>query len=95
MIPYTKCLQLALSFTNNFSYILFLQITSDDGNSSSGKTPDSAWEEFQKKGCPRVKIWHGKRLSSKMDGLEVEIGDSDNSVCKIPESFFLFLRKVS
>ncbi|KAL2576488.1 hypothetical protein AAZV13_16G079900 [Glycine max] len=46
-------------------------ISSDDGSSSSGKTPDQAWEEFQKKGCPRIKIWHGKRLSSKMDGLEL------------------------
>ncbi|MCH89663.1 F/Y rich carboxy-terminal protein, partial [Trifolium medium] len=45
-------------------------ISSDDGNSVSGKTPDFAWEEFQKKGCTRMKIWHGKRLSSKMDGLE-------------------------
>lgn len=54
-----------------------MQISSDDGSSSSGKTPDQAWEEFQKKGCPRIKIWHGKRLSSKMDGLEVEIIDVD------------------
>ncbi|XP_054823161.1 uncharacterized protein LOC129321425 isoform X2 [Prosopis cineraria] len=46
-------------------------ITSADGYSCSGKTPDIAWEEFQKRGCPRMKIWHGKRLSSKMDGLEL------------------------
>ncbi|KAK7386641.1 hypothetical protein VNO78_26975 [Psophocarpus tetragonolobus] len=46
-------------------------ISADDGSSSSGKTPDQAWEEFQKKGCLRIKIWHGKRLSSKMDGLEL------------------------
>ncbi|XP_027916913.1 uncharacterized protein LOC114176166 isoform X1 [Vigna unguiculata] len=45
-------------------------ISSDDGNSYSGKTPDQPWEEFQKKSCPRIKIWHGKRLSSRMDGLE-------------------------
>ncbi|KAJ1406973.1 FY-rich, C-terminal [Sesbania bispinosa] len=45
-------------------------ISSDDGSSYSGKTPDFVWEEFQKKGCSRMKIWHGKRLSSKMDGLE-------------------------
>ncbi|XP_057420593.1 uncharacterized protein LOC130714687 isoform X2 [Lotus japonicus] len=44
-------------------------ISSDDGSSSSGKTPEFAWEEFQKKGCPRN--LHGKRLSSKMDGLEL------------------------
>lgn len=46
-------------------------ISSDDGNSATGKTPDSAWEEFQKKGYNRMKIWHGKRLSSKMYGLEL------------------------
>ncbi|KAK4263611.1 hypothetical protein QN277_029000 [Acacia crassicarpa] len=46
-------------------------ITSADGYSCSGKTPDIAWEEFQKRGCPQKKIWHGKRLSSKMDGLEL------------------------
>ncbi|CAL0330840.1 unnamed protein product [Lupinus luteus] len=45
-------------------------ISCDDGISISGKTPDFAWRQFQKKGCPRTKIWHGKRLSSKMDGLE-------------------------
>lgn len=62
---------------NSFSYILFLQISSDDGNSVSGKTPDFAWVEFQKKGCTRTKILHGKkRLSAKMDGLEVENGDN-------------------
>ncbi|KAK7346135.1 hypothetical protein VNO80_20650 [Phaseolus coccineus] len=48
----------------------FIYISCDDGSSSSGKTPDQPWEEFQKKSCPRIKIWHGKRLSSKMDGLE-------------------------
>lgn len=61
---------------NSFSYILFLQISSDDGNSASGKTPDFAWVEFQKKGCTSMKILHGKRLSSKMDGLEVDIGNN-------------------
>ncbi|PNX86891.1 DNA binding protein, partial [Trifolium pratense] len=30
-------------------------ISSDDGNSVSGKTPDFAWKEFQKKGCTRMK----------------------------------------
>ncbi|XP_047170915.1 uncharacterized protein LOC124839211 isoform X2 [Vigna umbellata] len=45
-------------------------ISSDDGSSCSGKTPDQPWEEFQKKSCPRIKIWHGKRLSPRMDGLE-------------------------
>ncbi|KAK7360635.1 hypothetical protein VNO77_02643 [Canavalia gladiata] len=63
-------------------------ISSDDGGLSSGKTPDQAWEEFQKKGCPRMKIWHGKRLSSKMDGLE----EVDHSGDKI---VFLTLDKIS
>jgi hypothetical protein len=75
---------------NSFSYTLFLQISSDDGNLASGKTPDFAWEEFQKKGCTRMKILHGKRLSSKVDGLEVEIGDIDNSVFNVPDNFFYF-----
>ncbi|XP_065860602.1 uncharacterized protein [Euphorbia lathyris] len=48
---------------------LFL-INSVDGHSCSGQTPDIAWENFQKKGCPRVKIWHGKRFSCKIDGIE-------------------------
>ncbi|KAI4357999.1 hypothetical protein L6164_001908 [Bauhinia variegata] len=42
-----------------------------DGHSCSGKTPEIVWEEFQKRSSPRMKIWHGKRLSSKMDGLEL------------------------
>lgn len=81
-------------FCNNLSYLLFLQISSDDGNSASGKTPDSAWVEFQKKGYNRVKIWHGKRLSSKMYGLEVEISDIDNSVFNVPDHFFYFSGKL-
>lgn len=79
---------------NSFCYILFLQISSDDGSSASGKTPDFAWEEFQKKGCPRMKIWHGKRLSSKMDGFEVEIDEIDSSVCNVPDDFLLYFMKV-
>ncbi|KAL5063273.1 hypothetical protein RYX36_025010 [Vicia faba] len=46
-------------------------ISSDDGSSASGKTPDFAWVAIQKKGCTRTKILHGKRISSKMDGLEL------------------------
>lgn len=50
-----------------------MQIASD-GYSCSAQTPDIAWEKFQKKGCPRMKIWHGKRFSCKIDGVEVDIG---------------------
>ncbi|KAH9707931.1 FYR C-terminal domain-containing protein [Citrus sinensis] len=45
-------------------------ITSSDAHSCSGQTPDIAWEKFQKKHCPRMKTWHGKRLSCKIDGVE-------------------------
>ncbi|KAJ9174145.1 hypothetical protein P3X46_017205 [Hevea brasiliensis] len=45
-------------------------ITSADGHLCSGQTPDIAWEKFQKKGCLRMKIWHGKRFSCKIDGIE-------------------------
>lgn len=41
-----------------------------DGVPCSGETPDIAWESFQKKGCPRVKLWHGKRYSCNRDGIE-------------------------
>ncbi|KAK0575147.1 hypothetical protein LWI29_034605 [Acer saccharum] len=47
-------------------------ITSADGQSCSGQTPDMAWEKFQKKHYPQMKTWHGKRLSCKIDGVEVE-----------------------
>ncbi|CAK8532948.1 unnamed protein product [Lathyrus sativus] len=46
-------------------------ISSDDGNSVSGKTPHFAWVEFQKKCRTRMKILHRNRLSSKMDALEL------------------------
>ncbi|XP_019074824.1 uncharacterized protein LOC100268093 isoform X3 [Vitis vinifera] len=45
-------------------------IISADGILCSGQTPDIAWEIFQKKGCPRLKTLHGKRLSCKIDGVE-------------------------
>ncbi|CAH9115012.1 unnamed protein product [Cuscuta europaea] len=48
---------------------LFL-ITAADGQSNSGRTPDIAWECFQKKGCPRIKSLPGKRFSCKIDGVE-------------------------
>ncbi|GKD50584.1 putative FY-rich, FY-rich, WD40/YVTN repeat-like-containing domain protein [Tanacetum coccineum] len=38
-------------------------ISSTDGQSCSGQTPDIAdiaWEGFQKKGCVRIKFWQGK-----------------------------------
>ncbi|KAG9439164.1 hypothetical protein H6P81_019329 [Aristolochia fimbriata] len=49
---------------------LFL-ISCLDEESSSGQTPDMAWENFQRKSGPRVKTLHGKRLSCKIDGVEL------------------------
>ncbi|XP_074296127.1 uncharacterized protein LOC141623875 [Silene latifolia] len=46
------------------------QITSNDKKSGVGETPDRAWENFQKKGCSRVKLLPGKRFSGKFDGVE-------------------------
>ncbi|KAJ4961074.1 hypothetical protein NE237_020984 [Protea cynaroides] len=46
-------------------------ITSTDGHSCSGQTPEIAWERFQKKNGPRVKMWHGKRSSCKIDAVEL------------------------
>ncbi|KAK1305648.1 hypothetical protein QJS10_CPA10g01760 [Acorus calamus] len=46
-------------------------VTSPDGDSCSGQTPDIAWDAIQKKSCSRVKNWHGKRFSSKINGGEV------------------------
>ncbi|XP_060958697.1 uncharacterized protein LOC115700532 isoform X3 [Cannabis sativa] len=45
-------------------------ITSADGHSSSGQTPDIAWEKFQKNCSSRPKILHGKRFSCNIDGVE-------------------------
>ncbi|KAG6573966.1 hypothetical protein SDJN03_27853, partial [Cucurbita argyrosperma subsp. sororia] len=45
-------------------------ILSMDGRSFSGQTPDIAWEMFQRKSCLHTKIWHGKRSSCKVDGVE-------------------------
>ncbi|XVF85783.1 hypothetical protein PTKIN_Ptkin17bG0145400 [Pterospermum kingtungense] len=47
-----------------------LFVISSDGQSCSGQTPDIAWEKFQKTGCSHLKIWHGKRFSCKIDGVE-------------------------
>ncbi|KAL4184667.1 hypothetical protein AMTRI_Chr10g2260 [Amborella trichopoda] len=46
-------------------------VSSDDGNSGTGETPDIAWENFQKKCSTRVKMWHGKRFSCKIDGVQL------------------------
>ncbi|XP_058744306.1 uncharacterized protein LOC131616867 [Vicia villosa] len=47
-------------------------ISSDDGNSASGKTPDIAWAGFQRKGFTRTtKVLRRKRHSPKMDGVEL------------------------
>ncbi|MQL69097.1 hypothetical protein Taro_001422 [Colocasia esculenta] len=48
-------------------------VTSNTGDSSSGQTPDIAWEYFQKKSGPRVKNCHGKRFSCKIDGIEASL----------------------
>ncbi|CAN6477893.1 unnamed protein product [Victoria cruziana] len=40
------------------------------GKSVTGLTPDIAWGKFNKKNNCRVKIWHGKRFSCKIDGTE-------------------------
>ncbi|KAG6651186.1 hypothetical protein CIPAW_06G093500 [Carya illinoinensis] len=47
-----------------------LFVITSDGHSCSGQTPDIAWEKCQKKGFTRMKIWHGKRFSCKIDGVE-------------------------
>ncbi|XP_021718369.1 uncharacterized protein LOC110686093 [Chenopodium quinoa] len=46
------------------------QITSNDKQFGSGETPDRAWGNFQKKCLTRIKLWHGKRSSGKIDGVE-------------------------
>ncbi|XP_052626125.1 uncharacterized protein LOC111915815 isoform X2 [Lactuca sativa] len=52
-------------------FAVTLQISSTDGESCSGQTPDIAWEGFQKKSCVRIKFWRGKRFSCKIDGAEL------------------------
>ena len=54
----------------SLSTVCIAQVTSPDGDSCTGQTPDIAWENFQKKSCPKVKNWLGKRFSSKIDGVE-------------------------
>nr|DAD35093.1 TPA_asm: hypothetical protein HUJ06_005733 [Nelumbo nucifera] len=46
-------------------------ITSADGQSCSGQTPGIAWDHFQKQSGPRIKMWHAKRFSGKIDGVEL------------------------
>ncbi|GAB2220612.1 hypothetical protein Droror1_Dr00008274 [Drosera rotundifolia] len=46
------------------------QVTSSEGQSSSGQTPDIAWQNFQKKGCSNLKLGPGKRFSCNIDGVE-------------------------
>ncbi|XP_024007740.1 uncharacterized protein LOC18992450 [Eutrema salsugineum] len=36
----------------------------------TGQTPDIAWGKFQKTGFSHLKVWHGKRFTCKMDGME-------------------------
>ncbi|KAM0937528.1 putative chromatin remodeling & transcription regulator FYR family [Dioscorea sansibarensis] len=45
-------------------------VTSADGDSFSGQTPGIVWETYQKRGSVRLKNQTGKRLSSKIDGIE-------------------------
>ncbi|KAI4302182.1 hypothetical protein MLD38_037963 [Melastoma candidum] len=42
-------------------------ITTPGGSSFCGQTPNMAWERFQKKGFPHMKIWHGKRFTCNID----------------------------
>ncbi|XP_031492470.1 uncharacterized protein LOC116259021 isoform X2 [Nymphaea colorata] len=41
------------------------------GKSVTGQTPDIAWGKFNKENNCRVKIWHGKRFSCKIDGIQL------------------------
>ncbi|KAG5385473.1 hypothetical protein IGI04_036943 [Brassica rapa subsp. trilocularis] len=36
----------------------------------TGQTPDIAWGKFQKTGLSNLKVWHGKRFTCKMNGVE-------------------------
>ncbi|GAB4829032.1 hypothetical protein Ancab_018691 [Ancistrocladus abbreviatus] len=76
--PYPVGFQ-ALRTHNGFTYKLeiyegakgpIFQVTSSDGQYCSGQTPDIAWENFQKRVSCRIKLWHGKRYSCKIDGME-------------------------
>lgn len=68
-------LQCILSLLMKYASSILITQISSDGHSCSGQTPDIAWGKFQKNGCPRTKILNGKRFSSKIDGVEVDIGD--------------------
>ncbi|KAF0921328.1 hypothetical protein E2562_003128 [Oryza meyeriana var. granulata] len=48
------------------------QVTSTQGDSSTGPTPDIAWKNFQKKTAPKVRDWQRKRsFLQKIDGVEL------------------------
>lgn len=57
------------------SLTLLMQIRYLD-ESWTGQTPDIAWGKFQKTGFSHLKIWHGKRFTCKMNGMEVHISVS-------------------
>ncbi|KAM7255373.1 hypothetical protein ACFE04_026075 [Oxalis oulophora] len=58
-------------------------ITSSDGHSFSGLTPDLAWRDFHKKSSPLVKkVWHGNRFSGGIDGTEL-FGFNNKSVQRL------------
>ncbi|XP_073145770.1 uncharacterized protein [Henckelia pumila] len=59
-----------MGLPTKWKFFRALKISSTDGTSCSGETPDIAWESFQKKGCFRTKLGHGKRFSCKIDGAE-------------------------
>ncbi|KAL0463714.1 UNVERIFIED_CONTAM: hypothetical protein Slati_0259000 [Sesamum latifolium] len=58
-----------------------------DGKSCCGDTPDMAWENLQKKGCS--KLWHGKRFSCKIDGVEICVERSSIQLTPDGESLVL------
>ncbi|KAF2915048.1 hypothetical protein DAI22_09g002100 [Oryza sativa Japonica Group] len=48
------------------------QVTSTQGDSSTGPTPDIAWKNFHKKTAPKVRDWQRKRsFPQKIDGVEL------------------------
>ena len=58
-----------------------MQIIAANGESYSGQTPDIPGDKLHKKCFPRTKIWHGKRFSWKIDGVEVGIKSVFEVMC--------------
>ncbi|XP_047318269.1 uncharacterized protein LOC124921637 [Impatiens glandulifera] len=57
-------------------------ISSSDGQSCSGQTPDIAWGKFPKKGSHSIKLGREKRFSCKIDGVEF-FGFKNSSVQRL------------